>query len=431
MLEIKMSIATIPHLKIAAKGPLQALEKNILCNQIKIEAWFRNQWQKSPPPFYCSVDLRNAGYKVAPVDTNLFPAGFNNISKEFLPLCVQAAQETIERLMPVCSKILLVPENHSRNMFYFENVAAVKNILEMAGYEVRLGRLPEKDDVVDEIELPSGVILKFEQIQRTDDHVHLSDYKPCFILLNHDLSEGVPEILKGIKQKLLPPLSLGWANRLKSEHFRIYQEVCEEFASLISIDSWWINPFYRRCEEVNFMERGGEQCLEKHATELFAQIQAKYDEYKIEQKPFIVIKADAGTYGMGIMMIDDPKQMYDLNRKQRKKMTATKGGKAINKVIIQEGVFSVETVNNHVAEPVIYMIGKHVIGGFYRIHKDKQANENLNAPGMHFESLAFVEPCNMPDPKQTKECDINRFYTYGVIARLALLAAARENYEIK
>lgn len=426
-----MSISTVPHLKIAATGPLHALEKNILCNQIKIETWFRNQWRVSPPPFYCSVDLRNAGYKLAPVDTNLFPAGFNNINKEFLPLCIQATQETIERLMPGCSNILLVPESHSRNMFYFENVAAIKNILEMAGYEVQLGRLPAVDNELEQIELPPGKILRFETIQRTEDRVHLQDFKPCFVLLNHDLSEGVPNLLKGIKQKIVPPLALGWANRLKSEHFRNYQDVSEEFAALINIDPWWINPLYRRCEEVNFMERGGEQCLEKLTTELFEKIKQKYAQYQIDQKPFIVIKADAGTYGMGIMMIDDPKQVYDLNRKQRKKMSATKGGKAINKVIIQEGVFSFETVQEQVAEPVIYMIGKNVVGGFYRIHKDKQANENLNAPGMHFESLAFAEPCNMPDPKRTQTCGINRFYTYGVIARLALLAAARENYELK
>jgi len=47
---------------------------------------------------YCSVDLRNAGFKLAPVDTNLFPGGFNNLSPEMLPLAVQAAMAAIENI---------------------------------------------------------------------------------------------------------------------------------------------------------------------------------------------------------------------------------------------------------------------------------------------------------------------------------------------
>ena len=35
---------------------------------MKIEAWFRNQWVKYPAPFYSSIDIRNSGYKIAPVD---------------------------------------------------------------------------------------------------------------------------------------------------------------------------------------------------------------------------------------------------------------------------------------------------------------------------------------------------------------------------
>ncbi len=79
-----------------------------------------------------------------------------------------------------------------------------------------------------------------------------------------------------------------------------------------------------------------------------------------------------------------------------------------------------------VAEPVVYMIDQHVVGGFYRVHTGRGADENLNAPGMHFEPLAFVEPCNTPDCGQAPDAAPNRFYAYGVVARLALLAAARE-----
>ena len=77
----------VPHLMTSLQGPLQQLEVAFLDNQEKIETWFKEQWQITPPPFYCSVDLRNAGFKLAPVDTNLFPAGFNNLNPEFTPLC--------------------------------------------------------------------------------------------------------------------------------------------------------------------------------------------------------------------------------------------------------------------------------------------------------------------------------------------------------
>jgi len=45
---------------------------------------------------------------------------------------------------------------------------------------------------------------------------------------------------------------------------------------------------------------------------------------------------------------------------------------------------------------------------------------------MHFEPLAFAKACNLPCKEQNGVDTSNRFYAYGVIARLAALAAARE-----
>ena len=71
----------VPHLTTALTGPLLDLEKCLLDNETSVERWLRTQWLDHTPPFYASVDLRNAGYKLAPVDTNLFPAGFNQLSQ--------------------------------------------------------------------------------------------------------------------------------------------------------------------------------------------------------------------------------------------------------------------------------------------------------------------------------------------------------------
>lgn len=128
---------------------------------------------------------------------------------------------------------------------------------------------------------------------------------------------------------------------------------------------------------------------------------------------------------MGVMMIQEPEALRHLNRKQRTRMSTSKGGVPVTKAIIQEGVYSFETAGeeNTVAEPVVYLFGRHVIGGFYRIHKGCGPNENLNTPGMNFIPMAFDTTCSTPC-KTNKS--VNRFYVYGAIARLAALAAARE-----
>ena len=109
-------------------------------------------------------------------------------------------------------------------------------------------------------------------------------------------------------------------------------------------------------------------------------------------------------------------------------MAATKGGAETTKVIVQEGVYTFETwgEGQAVSEPVVYMIDHFVVGGFYRVHSRRGPNENLNSPGMHFEPLAFANCCTMPERRLAPDAHPNRFYAYGVIARLALLAAARE-----
>jgi len=103
-----------------------------------------------------------------------------------------------------------------------------------------------------------------------------------------------------------------------------------------------------------------------------------------------------------------------------------KEGLEVSDVIIQEGVHTFEKVNEAVAEPVVYMIDRYVVGGFYRVHTGRGNDENLNAPGMHFVPLAFA-PNGIPDSHAKPGAAVpNRFYMYGVVARLALLAASVE-----
>jgi glutamate--cysteine ligase len=418
----------VPHLTTVLAGPLLKLERHLLERQASIESWLRAQWLETPAPFYASVDLRNAGFKLAPVDTNLFSAGFNNLNPAFMPLCIQAVQSAVERICPRASKLLLIPESHTRNLFYLESLATLHEILSKAGFEVRLGSLIEDLASPLDVALPSGRTVHLEPLLRKGDRVGVANFFPCMVLLNNDLSSGRPAILEGLEQPVVPPLDLGWSNRLKSDHFRHYRQVAQECAELIDIDPWLIDPLFHQCGEINFMKREGEECLATNVDALLKSIQRKYDEYDLDKKPFVIVKADAGTYGMGIMTIHSTDEIYELNRKQRTHMAATKGGQSVTQVIIQEGVYTFETWGDAqaVAEPVVYMIDRFVVGGFYRVHTARGVDENLNAPGMQFEPLAFAEPCNNPDPNKSPDANPNRFYAYGVIARFALLAAARE-----
>ncbi|HEY3487368.1 MAG TPA: glutamate--cysteine ligase [Gammaproteobacteria bacterium] len=420
------ALNTVPHLVTANPGPLQIVEAQLLLKQTEIETWLRRQWQATPAPFYTSVDLRNAGFKLAPVDTNLFPAGFNNLNPRLLPLAYHAVQAAMQQRFPRACNILIIPENHTRNLYYLENLYALKQILTQAGYSTRIGSLSAEITAPKTITLPSGKPLTLEPILRKHDRITLTDFSPCLILLNNDLSGGRPAILENLQQPILPPFEAGWDTRRKSGHFSIYGQVAQEFSAMLGIDPWLIDPLMRNCGCIDFMKKEGYECLEQHVTDLLADIRRKYAEYGIEKKPFVFVKADSGTYGLGVMTVSSGEEIRNLNRKQRTRMDATKEGRKVESVLIQEGIYTSENFNGAVAEPVVYMIDHFVIGGFYRVHKNKTQSENLNSPGMHFEPLAFAEPCNSPDCEQQPDSEPNRFYAYGVIARLAALAAARE-----
>ena len=416
----------VPHLTTALTGPLLALEQHILDAQPRIEHWFRTQWQDHAAPFYASVDLRNSGFKLAPVDTNLFPGGFNNLNRDFMPLCVQAAMSAVEKVCPVAQRFLLIPENHTRNTFYLQNVVALAAILRHAGLQVRIGSLLPEITAPTTLDLPDGSTLTLEPLKREGDRLKLDGFDPCAILLNNDLSAGIPDILKDLDQPVIPPLGAGWYTRRKSGHFSAYNQVAEEFAKLVNIDPWLINPFFATCGEINFQERRGEECLAAYVDDMLQNIREKYCEYGVNEEPFVIVKADAGTYGMGIMTVKDASEVRDLNRKQRNKMAVGKEGVAVSDVIIQEGVYTFESLADAVAEPVVYMMDHFVVGGFYRVHTGRGKDENLNAPGMRFEPLAFETACTLPDSEAAPDAEPNRFYAYGVVARLALLAAAME-----
>ncbi|SFD88512.1 glutamate--cysteine ligase [Paracidovorax konjaci] len=418
----------VPHLITALTGPINELEQRILDAMPAIERWFRLEWMEHTPPFYTSVDIRNAGFKLAPVDTNLFPGGWNNLTTEMLPLAVQAAMAAIEKICPEARNLLIVPENHSRNTFYLANVIQLQRIFNMAGLNVRVGSISPEIKKPTTVTLPNGDSVTLEPVVRTKGRLGLKNFDPCTILLNNDLSAGPPGILEELhEQYLLPPLHAGWSVRRKSRHFQSYEEVSKRFGKLLGIDPWLIHPLFSHGEGLDFAEGNGVEALRSAVDAQLAKVRRKYKEYGINEKPFVIVKADNGTYGMGVMTVRDAKDLDALNRKTRNKMAIIKDGQTVSDVIIQEGVLTQERVHEAVAEPVVYMMDRYVVGGFYRMHAERGVDENLNAPGASFVPLAFEHSTHLPQPGARPGASApNRFYMYGVIARLAMLAASYE-----
>jgi len=413
-------LTEIPNLVMSVRGPLSQVEEHLISKQDEIEAWFSKKWLEYSPPIYSSLDIRNSGFKLSPVDMNLFPCGFNNIHEHSLPKSIDAAKKIFSQSYPGANKILIVPESHTRNLPYFENLAVIQDILSEAGYEVRIGSMIEGLKEASELKLASGKKVLLEPLMREGNKLCVDGFIADLIFSNNDLSTDIPDILLGIEQPFVPPVFVGWQNRSKTIYFQNYNSLCEDFAKHIDLDPWLISPFIQKCDSVDFMKHEGESCLIEHSRNMFEAIQKKYDEYGVTEKPFIVIKADAGTYGMGVMTISDADEITTLNRKRRTHMSTRKGGETIHEVIIQEGIHTIEMWGDDgvPAEPVVYFFGADIIGGFYRINPNRGVDENLNAPGMYFEPMENLT--------QEVSDDNNRFYPYSVVSRLSVLAAALE-----
>jgi glutamate--cysteine ligase len=414
----------VPHLVTALTGPINELEQRVLDSMPAIERWFRLEWMEHTPPFYCAVDLRNGGFKLAPVDTNLFPGGWNNLTPEMLPLAVQAAMAAIEKICPEARNLLVIPENHQQSTFYLANIVQLQRIFHMAGLNVRIGSIDPAIKKPITVALPDGDSVTLEPVVRGKRRIGVKDFDPCTILLNTDLNAGVPGILEDLhEQYLLPPLHAAWATRRKSAHFKCYEEVAKRLGKLLGADPWLIHPMFERCGAVDLSTPSGLDHLGTQVEALLAKVRRKYKEYGIKEKPFVVVKADDGSRGMGISTMRDARSVAELGAMLGARQTPP----GAQDILVQEGVLTRERINEAVAEPVVYMMDRYVVGGFYRIHAERGDDEDLCAPGSSFVPLAFEQSTHLPQPGVKPGASApNRFYMYGVVARAAMLAASYE-----
>jgi glutamate--cysteine ligase len=407
----------VPHLITALNGPINELEARILESMPATERWFRLEWMEHTPTFYASVDLRNAGFKLAPVDTNLFPGGFNHLTPQMLPQAVQAAMAAIEKICPEARNLLVIPETGARCSFYLDNLATLARIFTQAGLNVRFGTLDTSITEPTEVQIATGGSITLEPLVRKRGRLMLKGFDPCTVLLNNDLSAGTPPQLMGLhEQYLLPPLHAGWTVRRKSQHLRAYEEVAKRFGKLLGMDPWLITPM---SQSVDLHGKKGLEALQTAADAQLTKVRRKYKEYGINEKPFVIIKSDVGSHGKGVMTVRDAKDIETLASALPENLG--------QEILVQEGVPTHERVHEAVAEPVVYMMDRYVVGGFYRVHASRGIDENLNAPGASYVPLAFAESPHLPRPGEKPGASApNRFYMYGVIGRLAMLAASYE-----
>src|SRR4029077_19004762 len=119
--------------------------------------------------------------------------------------------------------------------------------------------------------------------------------------------------------------------------------------------------------------------------------QLAYESHQVDRKPFVFIKNNAGTYGMGIMVAHSADDVKQMNRRMKNKMSVGKNRLPIQSVVVQEGIPTATLIDRLAAEPVIYLVGCELIGGFLRTNTEKGVEENLNSQGMVFKKLCMSD----------------------------------------
>jgi glutamate--cysteine ligase len=397
-----------------------------------------NQISSCGFPLYSSLDIRDAGFKVAVVDVNLFPAGFNILSTLDKERASRKMTEFLSAklMIPPPWRITLVPEAHTSNQGYLDNVAALINILKVAGCEIKLLWSGPPIPKMWSVKTRCGFTLEYLPANEA-----LSNSQA--LILNHDLSGGIPEAIKNVTLPTYPSKQLGWFRRKKSSHQEIVESVLQKLSNKFDwFDSWYFSTLTIAMDHVDFSKDTELTKVAGVVDESIAKISEEYKKRNIAHTPRVFVKNDAGTYGMGVIGVATGQEIIEANRNLRKKMRLGKESVPISRVIVQEAVptalqyFDTNTQKHIAGEPVLYMVNGIPIGGFVRIHEElgPQAQHlSLNQPG------SLLEPIECPDNlgkmtrpfptvRESQICgQLGSRQIYGFLARLHAIAAGLED----
>jgi glutamate--cysteine ligase len=397
-----------------------------------IDDFFIQKFKTNPAFFYNSIDLRHSSYKISAIDTNCYPAGFNNLSESGKNIAENLVKEFLSSNFSTSPKnIFIIPENHTRNIRYLENLAIIVEILQRQKCQVFVATYNSEIIAKTVITLENEGSITLYPLQKISGKLAISDENNQNIfadlaILNNDLTNGVPEILSNISTIISPPIAMGWHQRTKSQHFTIYNEIANEIAKILDLDPWLISSMHDHCEDVDFKESVGLECLAKNVEKLLKKITEKYLEHNIKDQPYCYIKADNGTYGMAVWSVSNPQDVLEINKKERNKMNMLKGSTQTTKVMIQEGIITADKINNNPCEPMIYMINGNVAQNLFRTNDSRDDHISLNAMGATFYNLE-----NLPQQNNFIDSENNSIIVYELIAKMASLASAIELQSLK
>lgn len=380
--------------------------------------WYEDRLRGAYVPFYASFDLRDAGFKIGNIDGNIFPAGFNNICQTDKDSAPELVESYMASKFPDVKKILLLSEDHLKNLYYWDNVITLKELLIEAGHEVVVGMLSDQlDDKVD-LTSASGKSITVLKVKSEAGQLVTQEGAPDLVITNNDFSSAYENL--DFSNTLMTPLrELGWYQRKKHTYFDLYNQYAGEFAQMIDEDPWVFQVPTLRFEGFDVGDEDSRKQLGAQVDAMLAESQKKYDEHGVNEKPYVFIKNNSGTYGLGVVSAASGADVEAWNYKSKKKMKAAKGGGGIEEVIVQEGVPTVLSEEGATAEPVLYMLGQELAGGFLRTHEKKDSNESLNSPGAVYKKLCLSD-LNV----SAEGCPLEN--VYGWVAKLGFLAITQE-----
>jgi glutamate--cysteine ligase len=114
-------------------------------------------------------------------------------------------------------------------------------------------------------------------------------------------------------------------------------------------------------------------------------------------------------------------------------MSVGKNKSHIGSVVVQEGIPTHTLVDRLPAEPVIYLTGTELLGGFLRTNSERGTEDNLNSQGMVFKKLCMsdlrhpsVADESSTDTQEADEDEPLLELVYGEIARISAIATGLE-----
>ncbi len=396
------------------------LHEHICNNYEDVQNWFKAKSKNLAFPFYSSYDLREANYKVAPVDANIFPAGFNNICQVDKDSAIEKVKNYFQDHYPkVSGAVALVTEAHTKNAYYWQNIITISGFLKEAGLEVKVAIPSENKADSIQVDSISGEAVTVNFIYKENGVLKIDGEAPEILISNNDFSVIFENWLDGFEQPMNPPHELGWYQRKKSSFFEQYNLLSKEFSQLIGLDSHYLTVATKSYKGFDINSEESRNNLAIEVDKLLLELKENYQKQGVDEQPFVFIKNSSGTYGLGIQQVSSGEEVKNWSYKSRKKMKAVKGGGSIEELILQEGIPTVYRTETETAEPAIYMIGDKLAGGFLRAHSKKGPKDNLNSPGAIYKKL-----CISDLKLRTPDCPMEN--VYGWVAKLGSLAVAQE-----